>query len=60
MNVIFAKKGLIERIATEGERSPADIILTVDIGRLHAARGRASRVIAAFKAHIPARARARR
>ncbi len=32
--VIFAKKGLIERIAAEGKLSPADILLTVDIGRL--------------------------
>ncbi len=34
VNVIFAKKGLIERIAQEGENSPADVLLTVDIGRL--------------------------
>ncbi|GAB4226716.1 MAG: Fe(3+) ABC transporter substrate-binding protein [Methyloligellaceae bacterium] len=33
-NVIFAKKGLIERIAAEGANSPADVLLTVDIGRL--------------------------
>jgi len=33
-NVIFAKKGLIERIAAEGRNSPADILLTVDIGQL--------------------------
>ncbi|MGI9385065.1 MAG: Fe(3+) ABC transporter substrate-binding protein [Methyloligellaceae bacterium] len=33
-NVIFAKKGLIERIAAEGRNSPADVLLTVDIGRL--------------------------
>ncbi len=32
--VIFAKKGLIERIAAEGRNSPADVLLTVDIGRL--------------------------
>ena len=58
VNVIFAKKGLIERIATEGERSPADIILTVDIGRLHAARAVAQAVSSPLlKAHIPARAR---
>ncbi len=35
--VIFAKKGLIERIAAEGKLSPADVLLTVDIGRLSAA-----------------------
>ena len=34
VNVIFAKKGLIERIAAEGKNSPADVLLTVDIGRL--------------------------
>ena len=33
-NVIFAKKGLIERAAAEGRNSPADVILTSDIGRL--------------------------
>jgi len=32
--VIFSKKGLIERMAAEGRLSPADILLTVDIGRL--------------------------
>lgn len=36
-NVIFLNKGLVERIATEGENSPADVILTVDIGRLQGA-----------------------
>ncbi len=34
VNVLFAKKGLIERISAEGKNSPADILLTVDIGRL--------------------------
>ena len=58
VNVIFAKKGLIERIATEGERSPADIILTVDIGRLHASRAVAQAVSSPFlERHIPAAAR---
>ena len=33
-NVVFATKGLIERIAAEGRNSPADILLTVDIGQL--------------------------
>jgi len=36
-NIIFAKKGLIERIAAEGANSPADILLTTDIGRLSGA-----------------------
>lgn len=33
-NIIFAKKGLIERMAAEGVNSPADVLLTTDIGRL--------------------------
>lgn len=33
-NVIFAEKGLIERIQAEGRNSPADLLLTVDIGNL--------------------------
>ncbi|HDR27285.1 Fe(3+) ABC transporter substrate-binding protein, partial [Rhodovulum sp.] len=33
-NVAFLDKGLVERLQAEGARSPADIILTVDIARL--------------------------
>ncbi|MEQ1901049.1 MAG: extracellular solute-binding protein [Devosia sp.] len=33
-NVLFASDGLIERVAAEGDLSPADVILTVDIGNL--------------------------
>jgi iron(III) transport system substrate-binding protein len=33
-NVIFAEKGLIERMQAEGRNSPADLLLTVDIGNL--------------------------
>ncbi len=33
-NVIFASKGLIERIDAEGRNSPADVLLTTDIGNL--------------------------
>lgn len=33
-NLLFLDKGLVERIEAEGENSPADVILTVDIGRL--------------------------
>ena len=33
-HIVFAKKGLIERIAAEGKLSKADLLLTVDIGRL--------------------------
>ena len=36
-NVVFLDKGLVERISAEGENSPADVILTVDIGRLQGA-----------------------
>jgi iron(III) transport system substrate-binding protein len=34
VNVISASSGLEQRIKTEGENSPADMLLTVDIGRL--------------------------
>lgn len=34
VNVVFAKKGLAERLEREGKNSPADLIFTVDIGRL--------------------------
>lgn len=33
-NVLFAADGLIERVQAEGELSPADVIITVDIGNL--------------------------
>jgi len=38
VNVIFAEKGLIERIAAEGRNSPADLLLTVDVGNLMQAK----------------------
>ena len=34
VNVVYAKKGLLERLSHEGANSPADLIFTVDIGRL--------------------------
>jgi len=34
VNVIFAKKGMVERLKREGKHSPADILLTNDISRL--------------------------
>ena len=34
VKVIFAEKGLIERIQAEGRNSPADVLLTVDVGNL--------------------------
>jgi len=33
-NVVFAKEGVAERLKKEGKNSPADLVLTVDIGRL--------------------------
>ncbi|WP_369602134.1 Fe(3+) ABC transporter substrate-binding protein [Hahella sp. SMD15-11] len=32
--VVYAKKGIAERLKREGRNSPADVVLTVDIGRL--------------------------
>jgi iron(III) transport system substrate-binding protein len=37
-NLIFAKDGLNERIAAEGPNSPADLLFTVDAGRLSEAK----------------------
>ncbi len=34
VNVIFAKKGMIQRLKAEGMNSPADVVLTVDAARL--------------------------
>lgn len=34
VNTIFLKAGLAERVATEGDKSPADVLMTVDIGNL--------------------------
>ncbi len=34
VNSIFIKDGLAERVAAEGARSPADVLMTVDIGAL--------------------------
>ncbi|BAT58072.1 iron uptake protein A1 precursor [Variibacter gotjawalensis] len=38
VNVVSASSGLEQRIATEGANSPADVVLTVDIGRLDEAK----------------------
>ncbi len=35
VNVAFLKKGMIEKLTAEGDRTPADLILTVDIARLN-------------------------
>ena len=34
VNTVFVKDGLIERVKAEGARSPADVLMTVDIGNL--------------------------
>ena len=36
VNSAFIKEGLLERLRAEGDRSPADLVLTVDISRLSA------------------------
>ncbi len=35
VNVLHAKKGLLEKLLSEGENTPADLVLTVDISRLN-------------------------
>jgi len=37
VNTVFAKTGLVERLVNEGDNSPADLIITADIGRLDGA-----------------------
>lgn len=37
VNVLYAEKGLIERLKAEGKRSPADLFITADIGNVKAA-----------------------
>ena len=34
VNAVYAKKGMLERLRNEGRNSPADVVFTVDIGRL--------------------------
>lgn len=34
VNTVFVKDGLLERVKAEGERSPADVLMTVDVGSL--------------------------
>ncbi|RMF37748.1 MAG: iron ABC transporter substrate-binding protein, partial [Alphaproteobacteria bacterium] len=36
VNVVHLDKGLVERLVAEGRRSPADLVMTVDVGRLDA------------------------
>ncbi|KPU84618.1 iron ABC transporter substrate-binding protein [Marinosulfonomonas sp. PRT-SC04] len=35
VNIAFLKKGMIEKLDAEGDRTPADLIFTVDISRLN-------------------------
>ena len=35
VNLVYMKKGMLERLKNEGRNSPADAILTSDIGNLH-------------------------
>ncbi len=35
VNMVYLKKGMIERLKAEGANSPADLVLTSDIGNLH-------------------------
>jgi len=37
VNTVFAKKGLVERLKSEGKNSPADLLLTSDFSNLRAA-----------------------
>ncbi len=37
-NIVYASKGLGERIKAEGDNSPADLLLSVDIGRVDGAK----------------------
>src|SRR5262249_8513228 len=37
-NVVYASAGLNERLAAEGQNSPADLLFTVDAGRLSEAK----------------------
>ena len=34
VNTVFVRDGLLERVRAEGERSPADVLMTVDTGNL--------------------------
>ncbi len=57
VNTVFLNKGMVERLKAEGKRSPADVVLTVDISRLAAIvdAGLTQPVISdSLKAHVPA------
>jgi len=55
-NIVYSKTGLAERLQAEGENSPADLILTVDIARLYVYRDKdllASIDSSLLKSNIP-------
>jgi iron(III) transport system substrate-binding protein len=58
-NVVYAADGLNERLAAEGRNSPADLLFTVDAGRLSEAKdaGLTQPVESAVLAKIPAQFR---
>lgn len=61
VNTVYAKRGLIERLRNEGVNSPADLIFTVDIGRLtDAVNAEVTQAVdsAILNANIPASYRA--
>jgi iron(III) transport system substrate-binding protein len=35
VNAVYAKKGMLERLKAEGDNSPADLVLTADVGSLN-------------------------
>jgi len=61
VNTVFVKDGLLERVRAEGAQSPADVLMTVDIGNLlDLVDGDVTQPVdsAALKAAIPANLRA--
>ena len=60
VRTIFAENGLVERLAQEGRNSPADVLLSADVGRLVEATSRdlAQPVDSPFiRDHVPANLR---
>ncbi|MDR2300381.1 MAG: extracellular solute-binding protein [Comamonas sp.] len=61
VKTVFVKDGLLERVKAEGQRSPADVLMTVDIGNLlDLVDGGVTQPVksAALEAAIPAQLRA--
>ena len=55
--MLYSDAGLIERVKAEGRNSPADIILTVDVGNLAAAKASGdlatARPTSRISTHVP-------